>query len=84
MGVAAFITKFGMITFGYVAVQHSPLQITVRSAHTIVGMILWMTSVIHMIKVYRVGSKNINNELVEQIGNSISATEPLSVKGGLS
>jgi heme a synthase len=81
LGVGAFITKYGMVSMGYVAVQHSPIQITFRSTHTIIGMIVLMTSVIHMIRVYRVASEKT---MTEGLGGSISPIDSLSVKGGLS
>lgn len=81
LGIGAFITRFGMISIGYVAVQHSPVQVAFRSAHTIIGMTLLMTSVIHMIRVYRVGWSGKKESLVN---HSVPSSDSLSVKGGLS
>lgn len=40
VGIAVWVTKFGLPSVGIVAVQHSLLQITTRSLHTITGMCL--------------------------------------------
>lgn len=56
LGIAAWITKFGLATLGYVAVQHSPLQLVVRTSHTVVGMMLFMTSVLFALQVHRVST----------------------------
>jgi hypothetical protein len=56
LGVSSWITRFGLASLGYVAVQHSTLQISVRTAHTVVGMLLFMTSVVFALRVLRVES----------------------------
>jgi heme a synthase len=56
LGAAAWVTKFGFPSIGYVAVQRSPLQIAVRTSHTVVGMLLLMTSVIFLVRVLRVAA----------------------------
>jgi len=54
LGTAAFVTKFGFAPTGYVAVQHSVGQVVVRTIHTIIGMLVLMTSIVHLLRVYRV------------------------------
>lgn len=56
LGCAAWLTKFGLASIGYVAVQRSPLQTVVRTSHTVVGMLLVMTAVILLFRVLRVAS----------------------------
>jgi cytochrome c oxidase assembly protein subunit 15 len=54
LGAAAWITKFGLASMGYVAVADSIVQVASRSAHTVVGVLLIMTSVAHAIRTHRV------------------------------
>jgi cytochrome c oxidase assembly protein subunit 15 len=56
LGGAAWLTKFGLASIGYVAVQRSILQTVVRTSHTVVGMLLLMTSVILLFRVLRLSS----------------------------
>ena len=53
LGIGSWITKFGLASTGYVAVQGSPMQLAIRSSHTVVGMLLLMTSVILLLRVFR-------------------------------
>lgn len=52
LGLATFITKFGLKAAGWVAVSGTTLQTTIRSSHTIVGMLLLMTSVIVTLRIF--------------------------------
>lgn len=54
LGGAAWITKFGFGTTGYVAVADSIQQIVFRTAHTVVGILVFMTAVVHAARVLRV------------------------------
>jgi cytochrome c oxidase assembly protein subunit 15 len=54
LGAGAWITKFGLATLGYVAVADSIQQVTLRTAHTVVGMLVFMTAVVHAMRVFRV------------------------------
>lgn len=65
LGLGAWVTKFGFASTGYVAVQGSASQLLVRSAHTVVGMLLLMTSVVLSIRVFRVATND-----GERIANS--------------
>jgi cytochrome c oxidase assembly protein subunit 15 len=57
LGAGAWVTKFG---FGeYVAVYGSPLQVAVRTAHVLTGMLLFAVTVVTALRVsrlHRVGS----------------------------
>ncbi len=54
LGGAAWVTKFGFGTTGYVAVADSIQQIFFRTAHTVVGIVVFMTSVVHLVRTQRV------------------------------
>jgi cytochrome c oxidase assembly protein subunit 15 len=58
LGAASWITKFGLASFGYVAVADSIIQVASRSAHTVVGVLLVMTSVVHALRVTRICHQN--------------------------
>lgn len=52
LGVVTFIAKYG---FGdYVAQQSSPLQIWSRTGHTVLGMMVWMLSIVYLVRVIRI------------------------------
>lgn len=53
LGIGAWITKFGLASIGYVAVHESSPQVLFRSAHTVVGMLLLMTSVVLAVRFLR-------------------------------
>jgi len=53
LGAGAWVTKYGFASTGYVAVHGTPLQLAVRSGHTVVGMLLLMTSVVLALRVAR-------------------------------
>jgi heme a synthase len=54
LGLAGWVTKFGFPPLGYVAVERSPAQIAVLTSHTVVGMLLLMTSIILLLRVARI------------------------------
>lgn len=56
LGGAAWVTKFGFGTTGYVAVADSIQQIVFRTAHTVVGIVVFMTAVVHAVRVHRIES----------------------------
>lgn len=56
LGAAAWVTKFGFEATGYVAVADSIRQIGFRTAHTVVGILVFMTAVVHAARVLRVES----------------------------
>jgi heme a synthase len=82
LGGAAWLTKFGLASIGYVAVQRSLLQIAVRTSHTVVGMLLLMTSVILLFRVLRVASTlRVAQSRIEMTLPPLAAP---GLKGGLS
>jgi cytochrome c oxidase assembly protein subunit 15 len=56
LGAGAFVTKFGLQSIGYVAVQHSIPQIVLRTSHTVVGMLLLAVAVVYSLLVCRLGA----------------------------
>lgn len=54
LGIGSYVTKFGLATVGFVAVQHSLAQVILRTSHTVVGMLLLMAAVLHACRVARV------------------------------
>jgi cytochrome c oxidase assembly protein subunit 15 len=80
LGAASWITKFGLASFGYVAVADSIVQVTSRSAHTVVGVLLVMTSVVHALRVARVCHQcGVNFGLAQSLPG---APARLSERGG--
>jgi len=53
LGIGSWITKFGLAAAGYVAVADSIVQVATRSAHTVIGILLVMTSVVHALRTCR-------------------------------
>lgn len=53
LGAGAWVTKLGFPPAGYVAVQGSPLQLIIRSSHTVVGMLLLASSVLVLLRTLR-------------------------------
>ena len=56
LGAGAWVTRFGFPTTGYVATARSLEQTWLRTSHTIVGMILFATSVVAVARALRVSS----------------------------
>jgi heme a synthase len=54
LGGAAWTLKYGFATFGYVAVADSIQQVTARTSHTVVGILVFMAAVNHAVRVLRV------------------------------
>lgn len=53
LGAGAFITRFGWPSTGYVAVARSTPQVLFRTGHTLVGVLLFATSVVYAVRVVR-------------------------------
>lgn len=81
LGAGAWMTKFGYAPWGYVAVQHSTLQVAIRSGHTVCGMLLFMAAVNFALRVFRLDWCQRHNP----IGFEECQTVPtsLSAAGGL-
>lgn len=54
LGAGAWITKYGLAYFGYVAVADSIQQVAFRTSHTVVGIVLFATAVVHLARVLRI------------------------------
>lgn len=54
LGGCAWVAKYGYAPAGYVAVADSIHQVFARTAHTVVGILLFMTGVVHAVRVLRV------------------------------
>lgn len=53
LGLVTFLTKFGGIG-NYVVVQGSAIQVWSRTGHTVLGMLVWMLSVVYLVRVLRI------------------------------
>ncbi|MFQ5734485.1 MAG: heme A synthase [Planctomycetaceae bacterium] len=80
LGAGAWITKFGLAATGYVAAHGSPTQMIVRSSHTVVGMLLLMTSLMMSLRVLRVGAAS-RGTIARPVSTSAIAGA-LSTEGG--
>ena len=56
LGLGAWVLKFGHAATGYVATADSIEQVSVRTAHTLVGILTFMLSVVYTARVFRVYS----------------------------
>ncbi len=63
LGLSAFVTKYGFPPTGYVAVQHSILQVVIRTSHTLVGMLLLATSITTLIRIIYINSFHIPDKI---------------------
>jgi cytochrome c oxidase assembly protein subunit 15 len=76
LGVGSWVTKFGLAAAGYVAVADSITQVAFRSAHTVVGVLLVMTAVVHAVRTARVCHR-------QGVGiGSMETLAPAGVAGG--
>lgn len=56
LGAGAWATRYGIATLGYVAVADSISQVLFRTAHTVVGMVLFASAVVHAVRVLRIAA----------------------------
>jgi cytochrome c oxidase assembly protein subunit 15 len=54
LGAGAWVTKYGFATYGYVAVADSIAQVGHRTAHTVVGILVFTCAVVHAVRVLRI------------------------------
>lgn len=80
LGVGAWVTKFGFATAGYVAVQHSTVQIVFRSAHTVVAMLVLMTSIVLTLRTFRLNG--LYRQAMKPHKHSPPLPSALRVNGG--
>jgi cytochrome c oxidase assembly protein subunit 15 len=50
LGVATWGVRYGFPPWGIVAVQQSPLQVSIRSLHKVVGLLTFMTAVVSLVR----------------------------------
>ncbi len=80
LGGAAWVTKFGLGMTGYVAVADSIQQIVFRTAHTIVGIVVLMTSVVHVVRTQRVVWVSRDGFAADRVA---PLSQQMSVAGGV-
>lgn len=55
LGIGAWFFKFGFAPLGVVAVAESMQQLLLRTVHTVFGILVFMTAVVNVVRVYRLG-----------------------------
>lgn len=79
LGAGAWVTRFGFNGLGldgYVPVHDSPLQVSVRTSHVLVGMLLFMTTVVTTIRIFRLSRTMFDAALVD-LKNGSAALPPM-------
>ncbi|QDT34353.1 COX15/CtaA family protein [Thalassoglobus polymorphus] len=56
LGLGTWVLKFGFTPTGYVPISDSIQQVTLRTAHTVWGIVTFQAAFVHLLKVYRVGT----------------------------
>lgn len=56
LGAGAWVFKFGFSATGFVAVSDSIQQVSLRTAHTVWGIVTFQAAVLHLVRVLRVAS----------------------------
>ncbi|MEZ6045802.1 MAG: hypothetical protein R3C11_09555 [Planctomycetaceae bacterium] len=83
LGLGAWITRFGLPSLiDYVPMAGSPIQHFMRTAHTIMGMLLFISAVLHVVKVKRIDWLQKHHEAASPAVASV--TDPSSTKGNRS
>ena len=80
LGIAAYVFKFGFASTGYVAVRGSIQQVTVRTIHTLVAMVLFMSSMLSAFRIYR-WSKFHDPSVIDLIDQSSTSAEGTTMGG---
>jgi cytochrome c oxidase assembly protein subunit 15 len=73
LGGCAWVAKYGFTPAGYVAVADSIHQVFARTAHTVVGILLFMTTVVHAVRVLRVDAVSTRETEPVMIGTRTAA-----------
>ncbi len=81
LGAGAWVTKYGLASWGIVAIQHSLPQIILRTAHTVVGMLVLMAAVNLSLRVFRLSSVSAEQSQLDAVSNQESPMVP--VQGGV-
>ncbi|MDZ4686395.1 MAG: hypothetical protein SH850_15105, partial [Planctomycetaceae bacterium] len=69
LGVATWGVRYGFPQWGIVAVQQSPLQVSIRSLHKVVGLLTFMTAVVALVRTAALlpARKTSDNEIVAPV-----------------
>ncbi|MEW4488956.1 COX15/CtaA family protein [Thalassoglobus sp. JC818] len=59
LGAGAWIFRFGFAPMGYVAVSDSIQQVTLRTVHTVWGIVTFQYAIVHLLRVLRVDHLSI-------------------------
>lgn len=78
LGAGAWVTKFGFDA--YVAVYGSTLQVWMRTAHVLTGMLLFMTSVVLALRVWRLDA--VRRSERHTPAAALPREQPLGLAGG--
>ncbi len=84
LGLGAFATRFGLPFMDYVAVQNSNLQAVVQTSHTVVGMLLFATTVLLAVRIFHLDWLNTRSQSLEHQTPNPSLASSLSINGGVS
>lgn len=74
LGVATWGVRYGFPQWGIVAVQQSPLQVSIRSLHKVVGLLTFMTAVVALVR---------TAALLPSRKSAADASSPMLMAGGL-
>jgi cytochrome c oxidase assembly protein subunit 15 len=77
LGAATWITTFGLPQIGYVAVQESQPQVIFATSHAVLAMLVLMTSVVLVLRVYRIAP------LKTAFRRAGTFSEPIIIRGGM-
>jgi cytochrome c oxidase assembly protein subunit 15 len=75
LGVATWAVRFGFPQWGLVAVQQSPLQVSIRSLHKVIGLLTFMMAVVAMVRTLA--------HLPRRSATSTEIGSPLLMAGGV-
>jgi len=74
-GAGAWVTRFGFASAGYVAVVDSTFQTVVRTVHMVLGMLVFMTSVIFSLRAFRL---SLIQRVVDSSARPLPKTLPMA------
>lgn len=69
LGAGAWVLRFGFASTGYVAISDSIQQVMMRTTHTVWGIVTYQAAIVHLLKVFRVGSVS-----------QFTSSEPLTIR----
>jgi cytochrome c oxidase assembly protein subunit 15 len=77
--ISLLAAQFGVRA--YVPQQDSLLQVSIRTGHVLLGMLVWMVSVVYTLRVWRLDSLRANHE--QPLAASLSLPNRVSLPGGI-